>query len=178
MTGTFQSFGFDFSTGKPTITLSINERQEAVKAYENLKNCEKLNVLIKKYREKRSLDANAYFWVLADKLAEKIGTSKEAIYKSYVKDIGGNSEVVCVKNKAVDKLCEGWEHNGLGWQTDQFPSKIDGCTNIILYYGSSTYDKKQMGQLIDFVVADCKEQEIETMTPDELCKLKDAWGHG
>lgn len=177
MTGTMQNLSFDFTTGKPNITLALNERQEAVAAYEALKDC-KLSVVIKKHREKRSLDANAYFWVLLDKLADKIGTSKEFIYRSYIKDIGGNSEVVCVKDKAVEKLCECWKHNGLGWQTDRLPSKIEGCTNVILYYGSSTYDTKQMSRLIDNVVADCKEQGIETMTPDELCKLKEAWGHG
>lgn len=174
MTGTMQNLSFDFATGKPNITLTLNERQEAVAAYEELKDC-KLSVVIKKHREKRSLDANAYFWVLLDKLSDKIGTSKESIYRGYIKDIGGNSEIVCVKDKAVNKLCECWKHNGLGWQTDILPSKIEGCTNVVLYYGSSTYDTKQMSRLIDFVVEDCKEQCIETKTPDEIERLKSLW---
>ena len=130
--------------------------------------------VFKQYRP-RSLDANAYFWVLCDRLAEKTQIKRETIYKTLVREIGGNSETVCVQNKAVDKLCEGWGHNGLGWVTDTFPSKIDGCTNIILYYGSSTYDTAQMSRLIDLMVQECKEQEIETLTPEELARLKEGW---
>ena len=96
------------------------------------------NYEIERKRKKRSTDANAYFFTLADKLAERLNIPKTEIYRNYVKEIGGVSETVCVKTEAVQKLCEGWKHNGLGWQTDTVPSKIEGCTNVILYYGSST----------------------------------------
>ncbi len=130
---------------------------------------------LKKTRKKRSLDANAYFFVLADKLSEVLNIPKEDIYRNYVKDIGGVSEIVCVKDAAVAKLCEGWRHNGLGWQTDTLPSKLKGCTNVILYYGSSTYDTAQMSRLIDRVVEDCKIQGIETKTPEEIANLLSLW---
>lgn len=130
---------------------------------------------LKKIRKKRSLDANAYFFVLADKLSEVLNIPKEEIYRNYVKDIGGVSEIVCVKDEAVEKLCEGWRHNGLAWQTDTLPSKLKGCTNVILYYGSSTYDTAQMSRLIDRVVEDCKIQGIETKTPEEIANLLSLW---
>ena len=92
---------------------------------------------IDKARKRRSLDANAYFWVLANKLATCQGLpGTTEIYRKYIKEIGGNREYVCVKEKAVDKLCQGWERNGLGWLTEVMPSKIDGCVTVILYYGS------------------------------------------
>lgn len=130
--------------------------------------------VLKEYRP-RSLDANAYFWVLCDKLAEKTRISKERIYRNLIREIGGNSETVCVQNKAVDKLCRGWEHHGTGWLTDTTESKIEGCTNVILYYGSSSYDAAQMSRLIDLIVQECREQGIETMTPEELSRLKEEW---
>lgn len=126
-------------------------------------------------RKKRSLDCNAYFWVLLDKLSAVLHKPKTEIYRDYIKDIGGNSETVCVPTKAVEKLRDGWEHNGLGWQTDTMPSKLAGCTNVILYYGSSTYDSSQMSRLVDFAVEDCKAQGIDTATPEELARLKEAW---
>lgn len=134
------------------------------------------NYEIERRRKKRSLDANAYFFVLADKLAEKVNIPKTEIYRNYIKEIGGVSEIVCVKNNAVEKLCKGWERNGLGWQTDTTPSKIKGCTNVILYYGSSTYDTEQMSRLINLVVEDCKIQGIETKTPDEIANMLSLWG--
>lgn len=133
------------------------------------------NYEIERKRKKRSTDANAYFFTLADKLAERLNIPKTEIYRNYVKEIGGVSETVCVKTEAVQKLCEGWKHNGLGWQTDTVPSKIEGCTNVILYYGSSTYNTEQMSRLIDLVVEDCKVQGIETRTPDEIADMLSLW---
>lgn len=133
------------------------------------------NYEIERKRKKRSTDANAYFFTLADKLTERLNIPKTEIYRNYIKEIGGVSEVVCVKTDAVEKLCEGWRHNGLGWQTDTVPSKIDGCTNVILYYGSSTYNTEQMSRLIDLVVEDCKVQGIETRTPDEIADMLSLW---
>ena len=134
-----------------------------------------LTVEIKPFRKRRSLDANAYFWVLCDKLAVKTGISKEGIYRESIKNIGGNSDTVCVVDEAVDKLRSAWERNGLGWQTEVLDSKIKGCTNVILYYGSSTYDTKQMARLIDNIVQDCKANDIETLPPYEIKRLKEAW---
>lgn len=130
---------------------------------------------IKEYREKRSLDANAYFWTMADKLAAATGIPKTEVYRQAIKEIGGNSETVCVLEKAADKLCSGWEHNGAGWITQRDNSKIEGCVNVTLYYGSSSYDKGQMARLIDNIVQDCKAVGIETLTPFELERLKDRW---
>ena len=59
---------------------------------------------------------------------------------------------------------------------EQGPSKIPGCVNVTVWYGSSTYDVEQMSRLIDQIVADCKEADIETLTPQELDSLKSRWG--
>ena len=133
------------------------------------------NYEIERKQKKRSNDANAYFFVLADKLAERLNVPKTEIYRNYIKEIGGVSEIVCVKNEAVEKLSKGWQHNGLGWQTDILPSKIKGCTNVVLYYGSSTYNTEQMSRLINLIVEDCKIQGIETRTPEEIANMLSLW---
>ena len=165
-----------FMSKKPQLTLEVNELNDFKQLVDDLNGCEKLSIEIKPFRARRSLDANAYAWVLMDRLAEKLNESKVDIYREYVKHIGGNSEIVCVKNSAVDRLKEGWSKNGIGWMTDTMPSKIDGCTNIILYYGSSTYDSAQMARLLDLIIQDCKDQGIPTETPDEIARLKALWG--
>ena len=113
--------------------------------------------------------------MLLDKLAEVLQVKKEDLYREYIRDIGGNSETVCVRNKAVDKLVDGWRHNGIGWQTETFPSKISGCTNVTLYYGSSTYDTVQMSRLIDLIIDDCREQGIEILQPEKLAAMMEGW---
>ena len=163
-------------TGKPTLTLSVNELNDFKTMVDELGGAEKLSIEVKPYRERRSLDANAYFWVLCSKLADKVRLTKEQVYRECIRDIGGNSEIVCVRDAAVQKLRDGWQRNGLGWITETFPSKLEGCTNVELYYGSSTYDTKQMSDLISIVVDACKENGIETMTPSELALLVERWG--
>lgn len=130
---------------------------------------------IKEQRKKRSLDANAYFWVLADKLAAATGEKKEDVYRRAIREIGGVSDTVCVTDKAAQKLMDIWSGRGLGWFCESFPSKIPGCTNVILYSGSSTFDTKQMARLIDNVIQDCDAVGIETMTPKERALLLDNW---
>lgn len=176
ISGRIVGANIDFRTNKPQLSLEINEVNDFKQLVDEMNGLEKLSIEIKPYRARRSLDANAYFFVLADKLAEKLNTTKEEIYRNAIKEIGGVSETVCVKNKAVERLCEGWRNQGLGWQTDTFPSKLEGCTNVILYYGSSTYDSAQMSRLLDLIIQDCKEQGIPTETPDEIARLKALWG--
>lgn len=155
--------------------LTIATRENAGALFDELHEVD-VDVTVKKHREKRSLDANAYSWVLLDKLAESTGTPKSEIYRREVRDVGGNTETVCVREKAVQKPCDGWNKNGMGWQTEVMDSKIDGCKNVVLYYGSSTFDTKQMSRLIDNIVQDCKELGIETLTPQQLDALKEEWG--
>lgn len=174
-TGTIKNPSIDYATGNIVLQVVCNEKQSALACYNELANEEKLSIKIAKYRERRSNDANAYCWVLIGKLAEKLGIPRDEIYRNAIKQIGGNYEVVCTLDAAVDKLCRSWQRNGLGWHTDTMPSKIQGCTNVLLYYGSSTYDTAQMSRLIDNIVEACKEQSIDTRTPDEIANLLSLW---
>ncbi len=131
---------------------------------------------VKEHKEKRSISANNYFWVMCDKLAEKLRMSKTEIYRSYVKEIGGNNDIVCCINKAVPALCDAWTARGLGWLAETEDSKLDGCTNVRLYYGSSTYDREQMSRLIELAKQDCIENDIPTYDQEELDRLCGEWG--
>ena len=175
-TGKILDMSLDIKTNKAKLMLELNEKQSAMNMFDALHETEKLSIEIKKYYEKRSLDANAYFWVLCDKLAEELNITKEEIYRNCIRDIGGNTETICVPNKSVDKICEHWHEKGLGWLTDTFPSKLEGCTNIILYFGSSTYDSSQMHRLISNIIQDCEAVGIETKTPDQIAEMMSLWG--
>lgn len=129
---------------------------------------------VKEVKKRRSLDSNAYAWVLLGKLQEKLHIPKEDIYKSLIKEIG-SYEVIPVKDEAVERFRQAWSKNGLGWITETTKSKLEGFTNIIAYYGSSSYNTSEMSRLIDLIVQECKQQDIETMTPNELKSLLESW---
>lgn len=129
---------------------------------------------IKEHRQKRSLDANGYLWVLISKIQDVIGIPKEDIYRDMIKGVGVY-EVVPIKNEAVNKFCEAWQKNGLGWITETTKSKLDGYTNVLAYYGSSEYDTKEMSRLIDGIVQECRELDIETKSDEEIKSLIESW---
>lgn len=172
-TAIITDINIDFNTRKPKISLLLDTNEISI--VEELKNENKLNVELKKYKKKRSLDANAYMWVLVSKIQEKLNIPKEDIYRDAIKNIGVY-EVIPVKDEAVERFIEAWKHNGLGWVCETTKSKLEGFTNVIAYYGSSTYNTKEMSRLVDLIVQECKQLNIETMTPEQLSVLKEEWG--
>ena len=165
----------DYKTGAARLTVETDSN--IFKAAEELFECD-LSCRLVRFRKKRSLDANAYFWVLADKLSAKLRISKEDVYRQYIKDVSDNYYYLCLKSDAAKAFCEDWESNGIGWVTDTFDSKSEGCTNIFAYYGSSRYDTAQMSRLLDLIIHDCESQGISTITPRELELLKSEWSKG
>ena len=134
------------------------------------------NLEVKEYRKKRSLDANAYAWVLIHKLAEVMRIPPEEVYLQQVLYVGNNFTPMCVREQDVERFKKSWASNGLGWPVkDLGPSQVRGCRNLMAYHGSSTYDTAQMSRLIDNLVQDCKALDIETLPPEKLALLKEAW---
>ena len=145
---------------------------------EQLKNEDKLDIDIKKYRKKRSLDANAYCWVLCDKIAKEISkdgtiTTKEDIYKDAIKNIG-TFEPMIVEEKAFENFKRIWEKQGLGFLIQEITRK-DKCVKVHCYYGSSTYDSKEMSLLIELLVEEAKQLNIEVKTEQEIESLLSTW---
>ena len=164
---------------KPKIAVLIDGKVEitfitsksVLRAFDSLQD-KPLTVTIKEFRQKRSLSQNSYLWVLLDKLAEKVNRSKEDIYRIFVKDYGV-FEILPIRNDAVERFKTNWSKNGLGWFTEDLgESKLNGYTKLIAYYGSSTYNSKEMARLIDAVIQDCEEQGIQTMPLSEIMLLQ------
>ncbi len=160
--------------GEAILSFRTFDKNEARAIYHNLKD-ENVAATFKKYRPARSLDANAYAWVLINKLAEATGLPPKTIYRESIRDIGGSADVLCMLERSVDEFISRWESKGLGWQAEKMPSKIEGCVNVMAYAGSSTYDTRQMSQLIDALIGDCKEFGIETLPPDKISGLLETW---
>lgn len=178
LTGKIVDVSVGFLDGKPKLTLEVNEKNNLKLCYDELHEAEKLNIEIKKYRKKRSLDANAYMWVLCGKLAEKIGSTKESVYRQHILNMGVY-KVAEISEDAAETLIIGWQMNGIGWLAERVDyGARDGFVLVNLYYGSSVYNTKQMSRLLDSVVEDCKEQGIQTETPDEIAKMVNLWESG
>ncbi|HZJ98785.1 MAG TPA: hypothetical protein VFC79_02195 [Tissierellaceae bacterium] len=166
-------------TSKMEIVLLLDKNLAVVQKVEKLKKVTAegkiLAVDIKQHRKKRSLDANSYCWILAQAIAEKIGNTKEFVYKQAIKDVG-QFEIVPIRNDVLERWIRNWQAKGLGWQSGSIgDSTQEGFTNTINYYGSSVYDSKEMYLLIEELVYQAEELGIDTMTPRERQGLIEKW---
>lgn len=175
----FLEISKSFKTKEIEIRIKVADNQQNIKklsdALEIIDKGKMMNVEIKKHTKKRSLDANAYCFIICQKIAEVIKNTKEYVYRQAIKQVG-DFEIVPIKDEVVDKWIRNWESKGLGWQSEVLEkSKLEGYTNTINYFGSSTYDTKQMSILLEEIVFQAKELGIETITPKEKEELLRKW---
>lgn len=174
-TGTIKDISIDFETKKPKIAILLDSKE--INNIQEL-NGLKLNVELKKWYKKRSLDANAYCWVLCDLIAKELSkegsiTTKEQVYKDTILNIG-TFEPMIVQEKAFENFKRIWEKQGLGYLIQEV-SRKDKCVKVNCYYGSSSYDNKEMTLLVNFIVDMAKQLNIETRPENELQSLLKEW---
>lgn len=129
---------------------------------------EKVDVVIKKWRNKRSLSANAYCWALLGKMSEVLKVPKEELYLMELRKWSTAFTYLIVKPKAVDDLYKVFRYIE---QVDDGTLQGEDVVEIIGYYGSSSFDTKEMSVFIDGIVTDAKELGIETETPEEIERM-------
>lgn len=121
---------------------------------------------VQECKGKRSLSQNSYCWLLINKIANILRLSKEEIYLQMLEDYG-QSILIPVK--------KGEKPNGyFKYYKYETSSILNGkeADWYKIYKGSSEFDSKEMTILIDGIIQECKQLEIETLTPDEIAKLK------
>jgi hypothetical protein len=161
----------------PELTLTLtDDRQSVMRQFDVIHDIVEsgklLSVEIKQYRQRRSLDSNAYLWVLLAKLATVLNTDKDSLYIEMLDRYGVFTHIV-VKPEMVDRVKNEWRTvRELGEVI------INGKAGVQLqcYFGSSTYNSAEMAKLIDGVVSECKDVGVEVMPPDELELMKSLWG--
>lgn len=127
---------------------------------------------ITQIKKKRSLDANAYAWVLCQRIGEVLQTSKDEVYERMIQrystfdmDEGGYITVTMLQRVPVEKLGGHWRMIGTH----------DGFNSYIRLKGSSEMDPKEMNHLITGIVSEAQELGIETMTPRELQRMEELY---
>ena len=125
---------------------------------------------IKEHRQKRSLSANAYCWVLCTKIAEVLNSTKDEVYLEELKRYGQVLIVPVGKDKKPDGYFKYDEFEGRRKLNDR---ELDFYK---VFKGSSEYDSKEMSVLINGIVEDAKELDIETLEDIRIKELIKEWG--
>lgn len=164
----------DIMSGKLNVTFQIDS--EPIDELNDLATLDKVDITAKKHRKKRSLDANAYAWVLMTKMANHpdVNSSKEEVYEDMLQKYGFLDEdedgyiVITIKSSIdVGRLGGHWKFY-----------KGNGKFNSYLAIkGSSEYNTAEMAHFINQIVDECKTLGIETIPPRELEEMLKQW-HG
>lgn len=176
-TGIITDINIDYKTRKSKISLLLDTKE--IEVVEQLKKENKLNIELKKWYKRRSLDANSYCWVLCDSIAKELSkdgiTTKEEIYKDAILQVG-TFEPFIVQEKTFENFKRIWERQGLGFLVQEV-SKKDRCIKVNCYYGSSTYNSKEMSLLIEILIQLAKSLKIETKSKEEVESLLRSWNN-
>lgn len=132
------------------------------------------------WREKRSLNANAYFHVLVGKIADVMDLSITEVKNQLIADYGqfeinedGGCQMI-ILNDSIEWESVEWLH----LRPTQSTKVLDDGKVYRVYRvmrGSHTYDTKEMSRLIDATVEMAKGLGIETLTPQDLERMKLQW---
>ena len=133
-----------------------------------------VDVQVEKWSDKRSLQANAYFHVLCNKIAEATKSSMDDVKKLLVSQYGtlargsdGKYMAVKVpKNTDIEKIYPYFRHIG----TDE-----NGLDMYLFFKHTSDLNKDEMNRLISGTVDEAKALNIETLTPDEIERMVGKW---
>lgn len=122
------------------------------------------SLIIKPYIKKRTKSQNALLWELCGQLATQIRSTPIEVYRTLIREVGNNFEAISLPTEHAKHFIDVWGQNGIGYICD-IVGEVQGMTDIICYYGSSSYDRVQMSALIDLLMQECEEFGIDTTNP-------------
>ena len=120
---------------------------------------------IKEKKTKRSKSQNAYAWVLIGKIADALRKSKEDIYLQMLKDYGQSEIVSMISSINPKGYFKYYESIGTGIVNNK------EFTHYKIFKGSSEFDTKEMTIFIDGIIQECKQLDIETLTPEQIASM-------
>ena len=140
----------------------------------------KYEVELKEYRQKRSLDANAYFHLLCSEIAEKAGLGLDEVKTELVLEYGTVARDEDGK-KIGFKLPASVDVRRIYKYTKCFDTRVENGVEFncyIVFKRTRELDSKEFSQLIEGTVREAKEHGIETLTPAELARMTMRWKKG
>lgn len=167
MQGIIENITIDYKDQKPIIALKLDNKSY-LETIEELKQ-DKLDIKIEKHREKRSLNANNYFWVLCTKIADVLRSSKEEVYLQMLKRYGQSEMISVLAGIDMSKYLKYYEEAGESTLNNKL------FKHYKVYKGSSEFDSKEFSILLDGIISEAKELNISTIDEIEKERMIEEW---
>lgn len=166
------SKGVDPYSLDQTLTVKVPHNMtedDAIRFFE--RNKDKHLVLAEEVK-KRSLDANAYCWVLIQKIAEKVGSDKWSIYIEEIKKYSRAFTHICCREEIIPKLVQ--EYRAYEVLGDIAIGQGIG-KQVRVYFGSSTFTQEEMNVFLNGICQDAHELGISTLEDLEIERIISLW---
>ena len=157
--------------GEQHITITVTRDFRA--DYDRLKDVD-ISVEIKKYREPRSKDANAYFHLLVNKIADISGQSDDEVKRQLVLQYGAiakdeDGQMLGAMLPASAKVEDFWPYSRW-YKSMEVNGKEYDC--YLFYKQTHTLDTKEMSRLVDGTVYEAQRLGIDTDTPEQKARYE------
>lgn len=121
---------------------------------------------IKEYKEKRNLDQNAKYWKLLNELALTLKIGVEELHFKMLKDYSQRYEILVPKDIKL---------RGIEYYEKKSKIIRNGQEFIVyqVFTPSHELNTREFALLLQGLCDECKEQGIETLSPNELKKLEE-----
>lgn len=121
---------------------------------------------VRPWRSKRSLDQNAYYWALLGRLGQALGYPSDDLHLHMLREYGVYDAFTVRADVPLGDYFRYYDVVGSG--------VMDGVrySHVRAFKGSSEMDSGEFSKLLDGVIQECRQQGIETMTPQEAARLR------
>ena len=166
MTGRLKDITRDIFTKKYIVSFVVDSIDNLEEIKESL-----LSIVVKVFRGKRSLNANALMWKCLSDIAASLNTDKWTVYLKMLKRYGKFTYII-TKPCAVKDVKKQWR------EVEEVGTiNVNGqeAVQLLCYFGSSTYDTKEFSVLLDGIISEMKEMGIPTPGEEELERSLELW---
>lgn len=169
-TGKIQNISKDWMSNQYQITFTVNEPSAIAEIYA-IKDCEKLSIEAKQYRESRSNNANRLLWDCLGKIAETLHADKWEVYLQMLKRYGKYTYLMAKPNAVEDMKARWRECEEIG------EIEVNGqkAVQLLCYFGSSTYNTKEFSVLLDGVISEMLEMGIQVPASQDMKAALEQW---
>lgn len=121
---------------------------------------------VRTWKRKRSLTQNAYYWALLNRLGEALGYPSDELHGHMLRSYGPCDVFTVRADVPLASYFRYYDVVGRG--------SADGVEyrHVRAFKGSSEMDRAEFGRLLDGAIQECRQQGIETMTPQEAARLR------
>lgn len=154
-----------------TLSISKDDKERCISLLNEMSKDKLMNIEIKPFRQKRSLDANAMLWACLGDMSRKLSVDSWELYKQELQKYG-KFDYAIIRRKAVGSFMKEWR---TAREIGEIEIHGEKAVQLQCFYGSSTYDSKEFSDLLNGVIADMKDLGLEPPPSREIERSLKAW---